>query len=252
MGLYEIGAKIANIANYLPAIILPILNPTISDLHARGKQEEINLYYQKGLKILTVITIPITFLVMFYAEEIVMLWIGKTGFEASATAARFLVLGISFYMIAGVGRLMARGINFPHYEMQTGLLISILNIILSYFLIIRWGIGGAVIASSFSLLVGSIFFLWKFNKKLNIDNKKIFYLLSEPIFFSLISIIPTIFIPGLTKFYFLSDFSLRILSFFHLFMVSIVTLISYVFLIYFTGYFKEEYQKIISYIRLRI
>jgi Na+-driven multidrug efflux pump len=186
---------------------------------------------------------PITTIVVFHAEPLVRLWMGKEGFEPAATAARFLIAGFAIYLIGGVGRLMSRGIGIPMYEMQGGILISIINVILSYFMVRQWGLHGAVISSLISLAIGSIFFVVKFNKQLNVPNTRILKLFLLPALFSVASVLPTIWLPVPLEIETLKSMPLRMQSFIYLSAVTIITAAVYLFFIFLSG-FTEEYSEL--------
>jgi O-antigen/teichoic acid export membrane protein len=251
VGFYEIGAKIVNIAVYIPTIILPMLNPAASDLYARGEKEKIKEFYKKGTKMISVVILPIAAVVVCHADAIVSLWIGKTGLWQAATTARILVIGISAYMIVGVGRLMARGIGVPKYEMHTSLLIGFLNIILSYIMILKWGLSGAVIASSISLLAGSAFFLARFNRAINISIRSILTILFVSSILSAVSVLPTLFIPVILRSDFFADMSLRVISFIHITAALSITSVLYLSFIYITGFAREEISELLEMLKIR-
>lgn len=241
VGMYEIGAKIANTANALAAVVLPILVPATSQLNAVGQDGEIRRLYIRGTRLIALVVAPITTIVVFHAEPLVRLWMGKEGFEPAATAARFLIAGFAIYLIGGVGRLMSRGIGIPKYEMQGGILISIINVILSYFMIRQWGLHGAVIASLISLTIGSMFFVAKFNKQLNVPNTRILKLFLLPVIFSVVSVLPTIWLPVPLEIETLRSMTIRMQSFIYLSAVTIITAMVYLFVMFLSG-FTDEYS----------
>ncbi|MBI5327790.1 MAG: oligosaccharide flippase family protein [Deltaproteobacteria bacterium] len=243
VGMYEIGAKIANVANSLAAVVLPILVPATSQLSAVGQDGEIRQLYIRGTRLIALVVAPVTTIVVFHAESLVRLWLGKQGFEPAAAAARFLTTGFAVYLIAGVGRLMSRGIGIPKYEMQSGILISIINVILSYFMIREWGLHGAVIASFISLTIGSTFFAARFNKQINVPNTRILKLFLLPALFSVISVLPTIWLPVPLDVEILRGMSIRMQSFIYLSAVTIITASAYLFFIFLSG-FTEEYSEL--------
>ena len=67
VGMYEIGAKIANVANSLAAVVLNILVPVTSRLNAVGQKEEIRKLYIRGTRLIALMIAPITTIVVFHA-----------------------------------------------------------------------------------------------------------------------------------------------------------------------------------------
>ena len=127
--------------------------------------------------------------------------------------------------------------------MQGGILISIINVILSYFMIRQWGLHGAVIASLISLIIGSMFFVVKFNKQLNVPNTRILKLFLLPVLFSVASVLPTIWLPVPLEIAPLKSMAIRMQSFIYLSAVTIITASVYLFFIFLSG-FTQEYSEL--------
>ncbi len=239
VGMYEVGAKIANTTNSLAAIVLPILTPTTSQLQAAGRDEEIKQLYLRGTSIIALLIVPVSCIVVLHAEQLIHLWLGKEGFEAAAVAARFLVMGFALYLIMGVGRLMSRGIGIPHHEMRSGILISASNLLLSFFMVRQWGIPGAVIASFVSLVIGSGYFMINFNRQLQVANRQVLRLILLPVLLAAAAGLPSLWLPSPTDWELLSGASIRLQAFVYLTVATSITFVIYLFLIFFSGLTHE-------------
>lgn len=251
VGMYEIGAKIANVTNSLAGVVLPILVPTISQLNAAGHEGEIRSLYIRGTKFIALIVMPVVFVVFFHADSLVRLWLGKEGFEAAGIAARLLTAGLGLYLIAGVGRLVSRGIGIPKYEMQAGVLISVLNLSLSYIMIRKWGLPGAVISSFFSLAVGSVYFVVRFNGQIHVPNSRMLRLFLMPAIFSALAVVPTVILaPSPADIDLLRGMTIRLQAFLYLSAVSGIGVAIY-FCCLFIASFTDEYGELRAYIRKR-
>lgn len=163
VGFYELGSKIANIANAFPARLLPAVLPASSELDALKDKERLNKLYYRGSKYLACIAFPLTFFVIFNASLIMLLWMGESGYEKSVLAIQILSVGYTATLLVSLGRLIARGIGIPQYEMRSSLLIAVLNVVLSTVLIIKIGFVGALIGTSLSAIIGSIYFIFLFH-----------------------------------------------------------------------------------------
>jgi len=241
VGMYEVGAKIANTTNSLAAIVLPILTPTTSQLQAAGQDEEIKQLYLRGTSLIALLIIPVSCIVVLHAEQLIRLWLGQEGFEAAAVAARFLVMGFALYLIMGVGRLMSRGIGIPRHEMKSGILISSSNLLLSFFMVRQWGIPGAVIASFVALVIGSGYFMIKFNQQLQVANRQVLKLILLPVLLAAAAGLPLVWLPSPADWELLRGSSIRLQAFVHLTTVTSITFVIYFFLIFFSG-LTHEYE----------
>lgn len=164
VGFYELGSKIAITTGSIPSILLRAIEPASSELNAADDKRALNSLYARGTKYLVLIAFPLALFVIMNASVIMHFWMGKPGYEKSALAIQVLTIGYSFFLINGVGRLMARGMGVPQFEMISALIILGLNISLSITLIILFGFVGALIGTSVSAIVGSVFFMNRFHK----------------------------------------------------------------------------------------
>ncbi|MFQ5900252.1 MAG: flippase [Thermodesulfobacteriota bacterium] len=188
VGFYELGAKIANIARSLPMQLLPAILPASSELHALNDKENLQKLYHRGSKYLGLLTFPIAFFTVSNASWIMTLWLGETGFKESVLALQILSIGYVFMLLVSMGRLIARGMGIPQYEMRSSILIVIMNTVLSIILIMRFGFIGALLGTTISGIVGSIYFIYSFHchiKQPLLDALKKLYV--NPLIFCIIS-----------------------------------------------------------------
>lgn len=164
VGFYELGSKIAITAGNLPSVLLPAIEPASSELDAAKDTRALNNLYTRGTKYIVFLALPLALFVIANASPIMHFWMGKSGYEKSALAIQILTIGHSFFLVNSVGRLMARGMGIPQFEMISALIILGLNFFLSITLIILFGFIGALIGTSVSAIIGSLFFMNRFHK----------------------------------------------------------------------------------------
>jgi len=164
VGFYELGSKIALTAGNLPSVLLPAVEPASSELDAAEDTRALNNLYTRGTKYTVFLAFPISLFAIINASPIMHFWMGKSGYEKSALAIQILIIGYSFVLVNSIGRLMARGMGVPQFEMVSAIIILVLNILLSVVLIILLGFIGALIGSSVSAVIGSLYFMNRFHK----------------------------------------------------------------------------------------
>ena len=164
VAFYELGSKIALTAGNLPSVLLPAVEPASSELDAAKDTRALNNLYTRGTKYIVFLTFPLSLFVITNASPIMHFWMGGPGYEKSALAIQILTIGYSFVLVNGIGKLIARGMGVPQFEMISALIILGLNILLSITLIILFGFVGTLIGTSVSAIVGSMFFLNRFHK----------------------------------------------------------------------------------------
>jgi O-antigen/teichoic acid export membrane protein len=164
VGFYELGSKISLTAARLPSVLLPAIEPASSELDAAEDTRALNNLYTRGTKYLVLVTLPLALFVIVNASAIMHFWMGEPGYEKSALAIKILTIGYTFVLVNGIGRLMARGMGVPQFEMVSALIILGLNILLSVVFIILFGFTGALIGTSISAVIGSLYFMNRFHK----------------------------------------------------------------------------------------
>ncbi|MFQ5686140.1 MAG: oligosaccharide flippase family protein [Candidatus Scalindua sp.] len=161
---YELGSKIALTAGNLPSVLLPAVEPASSELDAAKDTRALNNLYTRGTKYIVFLTFPLSLFVITNASLIMHFWMGESGYQKSALAIQILTIGYSFVLVNSIGRLIARGMGVPQFEMVSALIILGLNIFLSITLIILFGFVGALIGTSVSAVIGSLYFMNRFHK----------------------------------------------------------------------------------------
>ncbi len=191
VGAYELGAKIARIARSFPEQLLPAILPASSELHALDDKENLHKLYTLGSKYLSLLTFPLASFIIANAPLIIVLWMGNRGFpgfKESVLALQVLSIGYVFMLLVSMGRLIARGMGIPQYEMRSSVLIVALNIALSIILIIKMGFTGALLGTTSSGIIGSSVFFTSFNRRIEKSLfsfiKKVF---ASPFIFCLVS-----------------------------------------------------------------
>ncbi|MGE5280071.1 MAG: polysaccharide biosynthesis C-terminal domain-containing protein [Deltaproteobacteria bacterium] len=165
-GLYEIGAKVANITNLLPALFLPSVLPAASELHVMRDERRLEDLYVRGTKYMMMLLAPLCCFAVLHAGLIIRAWMGIMARPESVLAVQFLTLAYGVYLVTSVGRYMARGIGVLGFELGGSILLAALNILLSFALIRRIGFVGALWGTAAAALTGSLWFMARFHRYL--------------------------------------------------------------------------------------
>lgn len=157
VGQYAAAVRLSEAWYFLPMVISSSLFPAI--INAKEKSQELyTLRIITLLNILYCIAIPLVIIVYMYAKEIILFLYGENYLFASPVLSIHIIAFI--FVSLGVG--MHKWIiieNLQKYEFYSLLFGSISNIILNYFLIGRYGIVGAAIATLLSQIIANIFLL---------------------------------------------------------------------------------------------
>lgn len=168
---YELGNRIVQTVRSLPMLLLPALMPAASAAHAEDNKRFLQKLSLQGEKYLALIVIPLGTFISINAPLILMVWLGGLAKPQSVVVIQILTFGYFFNLLFGVKTQICDGIGKPEYTMKSSILIAIMNIILSVILIMWIGFIGTLIATSFTSIIGTIYFLFMYHK--NIESPRL-------------------------------------------------------------------------------
>ena len=167
VGYYQIGTAIVWRIRDLPLLLLSSLLPTTTEVHALDDKKKLIDIYQRGTKYLAVVSIPLMFFLFATAQIIIRAWMGD-GYDASAVVTQCLIAGYLCNVLVGVGCVAAASMNQPDFQWYSAIITAVVNIILVVLFGYYFGMYGVAIASSISLIPGSLYFLIRFHKHINV------------------------------------------------------------------------------------
>jgi O-antigen/teichoic acid export membrane protein len=163
VSFYEVAARLASFMRAVPLVMLSALIPATSELGARkdsGKIERTYLIISKYIAILTVAAVAF---LLLDASSIVRLWLGKS-FDQSAVLIQVLAIGYGANILGGAASQIGAGVGRPEFDMHSTILLSIVNPILSFLLVLRFGAPGAAAGTSIALICAAIYLLFAFHR----------------------------------------------------------------------------------------
>jgi len=247
VGSYELGAKIAKVARIFPEQLLPAILPASSELNALDDKANLQKLYFRGSKYLSLLAFPIVFFIISNAYLFLIFWLGETGFQQSALALQILSIGYTFILLVSMGRLIARGMGIPKYEMRSSVFMAVLNISLSAILIIKLGFIGALLGTTISGILGSIYFIYSFHRH---TKESLFYMIKEtyipPFVFCVISTAASLSMNYLLKEFFLTAPTNRIEALYYLLINGVVFSGVFIFLLYKSSYIDKYDREILA------
>lgn len=184
---YNLGNKSASYGRFVPLQIIAPLAPVAAELSAKNETAKLQLLFLDTTKYLNSIAIPIFVFLFVFADYFFLAWMGP-GYDTSALILRILAAGFMLNFILSVpGNTIIPNTGKPKYQMFEGLIYLSINLILSYILIINYGITGAAIGNVISAVIASVYIFYTSN---NFFKTKAFKILSgtilKPLLFSII------------------------------------------------------------------
>ncbi len=169
VAFYEAAATVAFAMRMVPFAIVSAILPAASEIKAAGDEKSLRELYMRSSKYLSFISIPLLFFVFFFAPAIIKVWLGG-GFELSVITLQVLILGYFANIMTFPGSQVAIGLGKPDYVMKSSIIATVSNLILSVFLIIKFGYLGAALGTAIAMIVASGYFIFALHRHLGIAN----------------------------------------------------------------------------------
>ncbi|MFQ6082633.1 MAG: flippase [Candidatus Aminicenantia bacterium] len=154
VGIYSAAQRTALLGSIIISSFNSIFAPVISDLYNRKELDKLNNYFKTVAKWIFTFSFPLFLLMIFFAESILNVF----GHEFIKGATCLIILSIGWIIYSGVGSVGQMIIMSGRQKLHLVNMSSILfmNIILNLILIPKYGIIGAAIATSTSIILFSI------------------------------------------------------------------------------------------------
>lgn len=171
VGFYNIAKPFSAFISEALRVALFIYTPLVAGLYAQKKFIENDRIYASITKWICFITLPLTLALFFFSEEIILLFFGKNYVLA---AIPLKVLSISYFInnIMGPNGATLMAYGKTRFLMFATIAALIINIILNAFLIPTYGITGAAVATSISIISINGIRVYKLNKISGISSIK--------------------------------------------------------------------------------
>ena len=229
VGIYNVALPTANLLVLVPTALMALFLPIITELYSKDKLGNIKDLCRRTSKWIFFINFPIFLLIIFFSKAILRVMFGQE-YVVGYVALSLLSFGYIIHSLSHVNSTVLLTIKKTKLILIIGLFSAVLNVILNYFLIPEYGIIGAAIATSISLI--SLFCLYFFFNYLIMGIQPLMLSYLKALFSGLISVFLV---------YYLTKFLFRTVSFFNLILMFILFLLIYlILLILFRSFDKED------------
>ncbi|SIQ30742.1 flippase [Halanaerobium kushneri] len=213
VGVYSTAASITILLTFFLNATSMSFSPIISELYHKQNINLLEKLYSAITKWVIILSMPILISIFFYAEDI-MLFFGEEYLLGTST---LIILAIAQFINAATGAngYLMNMCGLEKVSLKNDVLMLIFNIILNILLIPKYGILGAAIATSLSVIVFNLFKLFKVNQILNIN----------PYNFNYTSILISLVIVIIMNNYFEKYFNINIILVFFITLISMLIFI---------------------------
>lgn len=167
VGFYNIARPMSVFISIGLSISLFIYTPLTAGLYAQKKLKENVIIFTTITKWICFFTLPIAILFFFYGSEIISIFFGEKYLPA-VNALKILVVVYFIHNIMGPNGATLTAYGKTKYLLFTGIISSLLNVVLNFLIIPLYGIVGAAIATGISIIFINLIRVYYLKKISNI------------------------------------------------------------------------------------
>jgi len=157
-GLYNGAITVGRIPYFLFYALTIIILPAISKSTSSENHSDTKKIISQSLRLMVMFLLPIAILMSIYSAPILQVFYGKKFLDA-ALPMSILMSGVTFLTIFYVMAFALNGAGKVKVPMAIAFMGLAVNVVLSYFLIKKYGLVGAAVATSITSFVAMIFVL---------------------------------------------------------------------------------------------
>lgn len=178
-GIYSAAYKLISVFSTFFGVYSAVIFPVMSRFY-KNEKNLLTISFEKSIKYLLLIVIPLSFSIIVYSQDIIILFFGRE-YLAASSVLNILLWTISLSFIDGVSMNLLNASHKEKYVTITFTIAAIFNTILNIFIIPKYSYNGAAITTVVSELLICFLFLYSIyklgvrpNKKIYLDLFKIF------------------------------------------------------------------------------
>ena len=172
-GIYSAAYKLISVFGTFFGVYSAVIFPVMSRFF-KNKKNLLIIIFEKSIKYLLLIVIPLSFAVSLYSQDIVVLFFGQK-FAATSSVLSFLMWGMFLSFIDGVSLNLLNASHKERYVTLAFLVGAIFNFITNLFIIPIYSYDGAAVTSILSQLLVTAMFLYAIYKLRALPGKKLVF-----------------------------------------------------------------------------
>lgn len=172
VGIYNVILPSALVVLHLGSAVSAVVFPTVSELWAKQDKKRISDGINLIHKYAFVLTIPAIFTAFTFSGLFISFFFGKE-YISGALALQILLIGVLFYLVAGINHSILSGIGKPQIVTKIVLFSAFLNAAGNFILIPKFGIEGAAVSTSLSYFVALFLSTHQITKLIGVNFPKI-------------------------------------------------------------------------------
>lgn len=173
VGIYRVSVQLAAVVVFAMQAVNAIQGPHIAHLYANGDMQKLQTMITRTAQVMLMFAVPVVIVIVLFGEFIITTVFGPE-YERAYIPLVILCAGQLVNAAMGsVGSLL----NMTGHERDTTtsvLVGAIVNVVLNLSLVPKWGITGAAIATSATLIVWNLIMWHKVRRRIGIEPSPLF------------------------------------------------------------------------------
>jgi O-antigen/teichoic acid export membrane protein len=154
LGVYAACVRVALAMVLFLTAVSYVFSPFVADLHARGERRKLDALFKSITRWTVAGTVPILLLMLLAPAAILRLF-GGENFTAGTTALRILVIGQAINVSVGAAGFVLIMAGRTGWDLTVYGLSALLDLILSFILVPKFGINGAAAAQAITIALSN-------------------------------------------------------------------------------------------------
>ncbi len=147
VGMYNAAYRLFEAMLVIPSVFSLVILPALSEAVTSSNNHVIESITQKAIKYFSYLSLPIAVIVTLTADQIIALFYPIEEYSQSVQALQILIWAVVAVFISGTTSTLINSSRLPGINTWIALVMVILNISLNLFMIPRWGLIGASVAT---------------------------------------------------------------------------------------------------------
>lgn len=154
VGIYKSGTNISMLAATLLVALNTTVQPKMTQLYAQNNMEEVKRIAVKSSKLIFLLSLPVFVILIFFSKYV--MWLYGEEFMIGAMSLSVLTIGQVVNTICGPVAQLLNGTGYHKQFRNISFLGMAVNLIMNILLVPKFGILGAAIANSISMVLWNI------------------------------------------------------------------------------------------------
>lgn len=161
-GIYSAAYKLISFLTLFYGVYSSVIFPVMSRFY-KNEKNLLVVSFEKSIKYLMLIMIPISFVTILYSNDIVVLFFGQE-FSPTSSVLSILICTVPISFINGVCLNLLNSAHEEKYVTLTFLIATIFNVVTNFFIIPRYSYDGAAFTNILSDILIVILYFYSIHK----------------------------------------------------------------------------------------